>query len=464
MDPREEVIAALEAVARAVFPHVTALVEARSASDWLAADALTGIDLAGGPDFDSCTKLLAESPVVAPIFQGNSYLHHANLAGTPLQPRGIVESLIGYSAACAFWSPSGLTEDAFLLEVRNVANEFLEWCVDQTHQFMVIQAIGLYNVYIDPSLAIPTPFGTLLAAPHGPAMPEVRQLGPMTISFAVDEWADAPSAILLRAKRAGVRRVGEIGDQSDPRVFGTFPSDAATNAALAIVLGAGHHSHSAPTFAGERTAHPLLPTLGTSSRPRTRRRDPGIPVPRSVADEIVNYSEQIAGAQQDGSLMFAGRRLLSALNADRGDDALVDSVVVWEAVFGGTPETGLRVTASVARTLGPQFTDDVPLVEFRRGLATIYAARSNLVHGNARDVAKMIKKNELGNHVANARRYSIRLMRAAMRWPEDIKAMSSSDRSYLAILDPDWPPREAGELQPPSDSTQDAANSPPTEP
>ena len=60
-------------------------------------------------------------------------------------------------------------------------------------------------------------------------------------------------------------------------------------------------------------------------------------------------------------------------------DRLVDAVTAWESLFGGRQATTLRVTAAIAKILGPDIETRLAL---RKSLASLYEARSALVHGN----------------------------------------------------------------------------------
>ncbi len=82
----------------------------------------------------------------------------------------------------------------------------------------------------------------------------------------------------------------------------------------------------------------------------------------------------------DSRLDIAAERL-SRARAERNswEDQLIDAVIAWENICGGSTETTFRVTASLAKLIVPQpGTDREKLLD---ALGTVYAVRSALVHG-----------------------------------------------------------------------------------
>jgi hypothetical protein len=81
-----------------------------------------------------------------------------------------------------------------------------------------------------------------------------------------------------------------------------------------------------------------------------------------------------------GTLNISARKLLSAVS-ERLDpvDSLIDSVMTWENMFSGTPETGVRVCASLANLLEPSSVEE--RTKLFKEFKSIYDLRSRLVHG-----------------------------------------------------------------------------------
>ena len=84
---------------------------------------------------------------------------------------------------------------------------------------------------------------------------------------------------------------------------------------------------------------------------------------------------------------FVGRRIVTAIGARwTPEDVLVDSVVAWENLVGGAPETTFRTSTAMACLL-EQDPNARLLMQHRLGV--IYGARSDVVHGRLeKDVAE----------------------------------------------------------------------------
>lgn len=94
--------------------------------------------------------------------------------------------------------------------------------------------------------------------------------------------------------------------------------------------------------------------------------------------EIGRWSD-LVNDYHHNEIAFVGRRIVSAINARWTlDDVLVDAVIAWENLVGGTPETTFRTSAAMACLLEQEPTARLVL---QHRLAAIYAARSDVVHG-----------------------------------------------------------------------------------
>lgn len=100
------------------------------------------------------------------------------------------------------------------------------------------------------------------------------------------------------------------------------------------------------------------------------------------AEQVAEWGRWIAlldGLEVD-NLGHAPQRLLRALN-ERQDpiDALIDAVIVWEALFGTHDEITFRVCGSLARLL---HSDVEKRLNFMASAKKIYGMRSRIVHGS----------------------------------------------------------------------------------
>lgn len=96
--------------------------------------------------------------------------------------------------------------------------------------------------------------------------------------------------------------------------------------------------------------------------------------------EELRLWHQLLSTKHVSSLDVGMRRLLSATTT-RTDpiDAFVDSVIVWENIFGVQTETAFRVTGSIAKLLEPR--DAAKRRALHAELKKLYEKRSRLVHG-----------------------------------------------------------------------------------
>ena len=418
---------------------VTALAE-RHSTDPFGSEAITSLYVDSHTLVEKCARLSEEyARFVGSSVRDGQWISHPGIGGHPFSFARVVWSILEFVAASTFWKYGTLDPLLFTSVTQTTVRDFAAWLSNINHEFEVVEAVGLHNVYLGSDLKVDTSVGTLQAAPHGPSMPNVYLSGPLQLTLDVGGWHDAPSAFLLRTERAQATVTDQPteGGEYAP-VFPDTADECVRAAAIGIVLGAGHHDHSAPVFGGSRLAHPVVGHINSGTLSRTGRRDPGIPVVRQNADIVREYINLAHESTMTASLAFASRRFLAALNSSNAEEALVDAVVVWECLFSGTPETGLRVTGSVARTLAHEFKDNTTLIDFRSRLSKIYNIRSAIVHGNVQALVK--NEKEMHNYARNAKRYAIRLLRQAYRWDIDLRTLDSLKRSERALFDPDWPP------------------------
>jgi hypothetical protein len=121
------------------------------------------------------------------------------------------------------------------------------------------------------------------------------------------------------------------------------------------------------------------------------------------------------------------RRTLSAIS-DRTDllDGFIDAVMAWENMFGGRPETNLRVCGAIAWLPEPHdYNRRSQLFDEPKDL---YTKRSNLVHGAAESVANATACRD------RAVRISIDSMRHLYADDKLLTVKDSADRGGMILL------------------------------
>ncbi|MFC0627457.1 hypothetical protein [Kribbella deserti] len=124
---------------------------------------------------------------------------------------------------------------------------------------------------------------------------------------------------------------------------------------------------------------------------------------------------------------IAVRRALLALGErNMSEDILIDSVMVWENLFGSKLETGLRVCGSMAWLLG---TDVASRKALRRELSDLYELRSQVVHGSSG-----LKPEEHAQAI-RAMQLALQALRAvAMDHPSLLQLSDGGSRSSHILL------------------------------
>jgi hypothetical protein len=108
------------------------------------------------------------------------------------------------------------------------------------------------------------------------------------------------------------------------------------------------------------------------------------------------------------------------------EDVLIDSVIVWENLFGANGETSLRVSGSLAWLLGADAADRRKL---KQEFNQIYSLRSKIVHGSADMKPADVEKAEKALDVA------ARALRVLFeRRPDLLQESDSASRSIRMLL------------------------------
>lgn len=130
---------------------------------------------------------------------------------------------------------------------------------------------------------------------------------------------------------------------------------------------------------------------------------------------------------QDSRLDIAAERL-SRARAERNswEDQLIDAVIAWENICGGSTETTFRVTASLAKLIEQQpGTDREKLLD---SLGTVYAVRSALVHG------RKLERREIVSAAGTAMAVARRALRSLYLDRENLIALSSDHRAHQLLV------------------------------
>ena len=182
-----------------------------------------------------------------------------------------------------------------------------------------------------------------------------------------------------------------------------------------------------PTW--EKVENPMSEATGFSIAEIARLR-PRTPTRLSV-EQACEWERWIAVL--DGlaleNLGYAPQRLLRAIT-ERQDpvDALVDAVIVWEAIFGTHNEITFRVCGSLARLLHSTVEDRLAFVKKAKN---VYTVRSKIVHG-----ASDIKPEKINALRDEAIQVAIAAFRVLTQDRKDLLAItSSSERSDRIMLE-----------------------------
>jgi Apea-like HEPN len=193
-----------------------------------------------------------------------------------------------------------------------------------------------------------------------------------------------------------------------------------------------------------RPTNPIIYTMWSSAflpigRPEALpRTDPRFMAPRMPTllsiEEIASwkYWIEVATDADTTHLKVAITRTLKAIS-ERLDpsDRLIDAVISWEALFGATNESTLRVSASLARLLHPS---DGERESKQKEYQKIYSARSNIVHAN-KTKTTVAQVDEYGRAAAEV---SLKAMGLILTTYDSLLPLESSARSTQVLLSDNW--------------------------
>ena len=151
--------------------------------------------------------------------------------------------------------------------------------------------------------------------------------------------------------------------------------------------------------------------------------------PRQLTDEEVSNWLQWSGRISTNvtkSTAISIRRALKAVGERQSvEDLLVDSVIVWENLFGAASETTHRVSASLAWLLADTFEGRAQL---QKELKSLYNFRSQIVHGSKVARAEDYKKAQRALTVA------LDTLRAILRDRPDLLQLRNGEERSIKIL------------------------------
>lgn len=107
-------------------------------------------------------------------------------------------------------------------------------------------------------------------------------------------------------------------------------------------------------------------------------------------------------------------------------DQLIDAVICWEGLFGGSSELVLRVSTAIAKLLVPDGGE--PRADLASEARKIYTMRSRIVHGRG------VKPTDLFGRVDRAKQLSREVLRTMLD-RSDLMTLSSDERGLRLILD-----------------------------
>jgi len=145
-----------------------------------------------------------------------------------------------------------------------------------------------------------------------------------------------------------------------------------------------------------------------------------------LAPEVAAWATRLE-ILHDSRLDIAAERLTRA-RAERNswEDQLIDAVIAWENICGGSTETTFRVTGSLAKLIKQR-----PGAERKALLDTlgnVYAVRSRLVHGRA------VERNEIISAAGTALAVARQALRALYLDREPLLALSADQRANQLLM------------------------------
>jgi hypothetical protein len=373
VDAEDRVEAALLRLARDAYPGLVVL------RRWEAQQTPT-VDLSGLDGPETLRSVIGAHPATAEIAaavrddpllgglvsgQGRERVFTVNGAGQRLEFDSFAYLLVGAAAARILSATDPPGPASFIATASDCLEEARALARGQTMPGRT--TVGIAGITLSRDTRIQTPWGVLrpasgweaATAPHGVHAQVVLD---SDVAW-TGGWSDAAPTV-PRSPAAPV----------------PLPMPVLLPVALVLALGAERPVR--PALAWQRALAPLSGlgwSGGIPGRIRPQSSWMGHPVEQNDADEIETWCAIVQERLTD-RLLVSALRLPSACHRSDMGDALIDALIVWENLVGGSNDTTHRVTGGMAVLTEP----DPTQVETRqRELELVYEARSAIVHGQA---------------------------------------------------------------------------------
>jgi hypothetical protein len=146
----------------------------------------------------------------------------------------------------------------------------------------------------------------------------------------------------------------------------------------AFVLASTEDGTLRPTYHSTVRLNPLMPAQRTGTIGASAAAGRQLSISTQISSTVSEISRVVA-ERHIPSLNIAMRRLTAAASRNDPSDAFIDTIMCWENLFGGTPETTFKVCAAMSILLEPS--DSKARNSLFVRLKKIYGKRSLLVHG-----------------------------------------------------------------------------------
>jgi Apea-like HEPN len=195
---------------------------------------------------------------------------------------------------------------------------------------------------------------------------------------------------------------------------------------IAVILAVHPSKQVSPVVTLQTVGAPHLGWMGGFRRPGELGVLSILELNPEEADELARWTELLSKLYRP-SIHVALDRLATAVSERwNPSDMLIDAVTSWENLFGATPETTFRLTASLAVLLEA---DHARRADLRKRLDEVYRVRSRVVHGE--NVERAL--------VSSAAEEAIEISKAAVRTilenePWLLSLKTSRERSDAVLL------------------------------
>jgi len=276
------------------------------------------------------------------------------------------------------------------------------------------QVIAFDGLSLPEGRTIDTPWGALRNAPSTPNLrirffsrfARVLLFVPIEISVKLDRAAEVP---IPPANPNDSRRIVE----------------AVTRLPLACCLALDQARRVAPLETWRTVLTPF--TYSGYSQPYVFAppRSHTVTLTPPECDEVEAWARSIQDHHAE-SIDVSAFRLVSAVGQRLAiADKLIDAVIVWENLFGTTPETSFRLCAAITKLLEPEVLKRLALM---KQLQKVYGLRSTVAHGSTSEGA------DLQGAANEAIETAVRCLRAMYRDRVDLMPLRSKDRADTLLL------------------------------